>query len=252
MPDSVAGRRDPLVTGLATLAVLRASEAAGRTVCDLRHDNFTGTGISGFEGACGLRARESDSVRKGRAPGPGRSHDPGLDVARQLRAWMGWTGRCGAAWQHGAPHAKAPLALPAPPQGLQAPDWPLLGPPAPRRLGACRIWFNLAERSASAARRAAQPAPLKFPRRASPQEEPEDEPPPFAEWLRRGGQTDSDGRPDSPPASRDSRRASPASRRARAACQRRSGLARRRSRLQSQHGPDPRAGGAQMHHYAHS
>ena len=89
-PERVAVDRDRLLTVLATIACLRVSEVARLQACDVWFDHFTGTGIPGYEGTCGIFVayRKNDSERRGHIPGLGRARDPALDVVSQLRTWM--------------------------------------------------------------------------------------------------------------------------------------------------------------------
>jgi hypothetical protein len=89
-PAGVAVDRDRLLTVIATLACMRVSEVTRLQVCDIWFDHFTGMGIPGYEGTCGIFVayRKNDSERRGHIPGIGRSRDPALDVVAQLRIWM--------------------------------------------------------------------------------------------------------------------------------------------------------------------
>ena len=89
-PERVAVDRDRLLTVLATIACLRVSEVARLQACDVWFDHFTGMGIPGYEGTCGIFVayRKNDSERRGHIPGLGRARDPALDVVSQLRTWM--------------------------------------------------------------------------------------------------------------------------------------------------------------------
>jgi len=91
-PTKVGEHRARLLTALATIACLRVSEVAALQVCDLWFDHFTGMGIPGYEGSCGVHVlkRKNDQERKGHYPGIGVSQDPALDLVAQLRFWMSW------------------------------------------------------------------------------------------------------------------------------------------------------------------
>ena len=93
-PTGVADNRCRLLTALATIACLRVSEVAALQVCDLWFDHFTGMGIPGYEGSCGVHIlkQKNDQQRKGHMPGIGVSRDPTLDLVAQLRFWMEWMG----------------------------------------------------------------------------------------------------------------------------------------------------------------
>ena len=102
-------------------------------MCDLWFDYFTGMGISGFEGtrAVDVQTRKNDSIRKAHFPALGRSHDPELDLVRQLEVWLHWMGLCA---QPGCPKrlrrlSRCPVCPPRFPKtrkiagGLTGPTW---------------------------------------------------------------------------------------------------------------------------------
>ena len=88
----VADNRCRLLTALAIEACLR--EVVALQVCNLRFDHFTGMGIPGYEGSCGVHIlkQENDQQRKGHMPGICVSRDLALDLVAQLRFRMYWMG----------------------------------------------------------------------------------------------------------------------------------------------------------------
>jgi hypothetical protein len=76
-----------LLTVVVTLGCLRVNEVALLQV--LWFNYLTSYGVSGFEGTCSvhINRRKNGTQRKGHYPF-GRSRDPELDVAAQLRRWL--------------------------------------------------------------------------------------------------------------------------------------------------------------------
>ena len=93
-PTGVADNRCRLLTAVATVACLRVSEVTALPVCNLWFDHFTGMGVPGYEGSCGvyILKQKNDKQRTGHMPDIGVSRDPALDLVAQLRFWMEWMG----------------------------------------------------------------------------------------------------------------------------------------------------------------
>jgi hypothetical protein len=86
-----AASRSPrlLLTVVVTLGCLRVNEVARLQVCYLWFDYLMSDGVPGFEGTCGAtQPAEERHAAQGPLPTFGRSRDPELDVAAQLRRWL--------------------------------------------------------------------------------------------------------------------------------------------------------------------
>ena len=103
-PTQVAWNRARLATALATIACLHISKAAHLQVCYLWFNHFTGYGIPGYEGTCGVHVnkRKNERVLRGHNPALGCSDNQELDIVHQLRVWMDVLDRDG---DYADPHA---------------------------------------------------------------------------------------------------------------------------------------------------